>query len=411
MSLDLTNLSQQVRQMSTILAGYTSEMQAHISKLREVYQSQYGQEQYWKERVEDTRKTAPWQMLARPTEEPIDTVYELPKRPPTYTLVATDGSQVDKDRHSFATYFLVNIGCVYLRYGITPEARLFSIPTLAYRDEDLYITDPKNSTRRIAIEGAYLAAWRDIKELEVLYNLSQEYLSGGDFPSIMLLDGTLMRWAMAGFEPFAKTYFLEEYLQTLDKMHEQQYPLASYISRPRGTEVLNTILLMTGNNGNNGNNGEQAHEHEQADKEYPVAFAPSLPIKERLTDAHIFDGMLEEGQRGPMFASINRVNIDSYGKHCIHFFYMRVQREMARVEIPQWVADDSATVDLVHSLVYDQCVRGQGYPVALERAHEQAIVRGGDRRALQRMIEGSLIRSELAASTSQKLASKEVIKG
>jgi hypothetical protein len=58
-------------------------------------------------------------------------------------------------------------------------------------------------------------------------------------------------------------------------------------------------------------------------------------------------------------------------------------------------------------LIYDQCSKGQGYPVALARAHEQAIVRSADRRTFQRMVEGSLLRAELPATASLKRDSKE----
>jgi NAD+ kinase len=95
---------------------------------------------------------------------------------------------------------------------------------------------------------------------------------------------------------------------------------------------------------------------------------------------------------------MSRINIESYGPHLIHFFYMRVGREVARVELPRWVAEDRAAVDLVHTLIYDQCMKGQGYPVALARAHEQAIVRAADRRAFLSMVEGSLLRAARLAT-------------
>jgi hypothetical protein len=84
-----------------------------------------------------------------------------------------------------------------------------------------------------------------------------------------------------------------------------------------------------------------------------------------------------------------------------------VGRELARVEVPRWVAHDAEQVDLVHSLIYDQCVRGHGYPVALARAHEQAVVRSADRRTFQRIVEGSLLRADLPATSSRKRESKE----
>jgi hypothetical protein len=101
------------------------------------------------------------------------------------------------------------------------------------------------------------------------------------------------------------------------------------------------------------------------------------------------------------------VNVESYGPHLIHFFYLRVGREIARIEVPRWVAEDRALLDRTHTLIYDQCMRGQGYPVALARAHEQAIVRAADRRAFMTIVEGSLLRAELPAESSRKRESKE----
>jgi NurA domain-containing protein len=134
---------------------------------------------------------------------------------------------------------------------------------------------------------------------------------------------------------------------------------------------------------------------------------PSCYVCQGLTDAEILADLLAEGQRGPLFASMSRVNVESYGPHLIHFFYMRVGREVARVELPRWVAEEAGAVDLIHTLIYDQCMKGQGYPVALARAHEQAIVRAADRRAFLSIVEGSLLRAELPASDSRKRESKE----
>jgi hypothetical protein len=120
---------------------------------------------------------------------------------------------------------------------------------------------------------------------------------------------------------------------------------------------------------------------------------------------------LAEGQRGPLFVSLSRVNVESYGPHLVCFFYIRVGREVGRVEIPQWVAADAAQVDLVHALVYDQCARGQGYPVALARAHEQAVVKAADRRAFLSMVEGSLLRADVPGTSSRKRENKSFQRG
>jgi hypothetical protein len=213
-----------------------------------------------------------------------------------------------------------------------------------------------------------------------------------------------VRWTLAGAEKFVQERFLQPYLDYFERMRLRGIPVASYISRPRAPEVAGTIRLMLCPDVNiaEGRGAKCAECSDAAAGRMPSCF-----ICQGLTDADILADMLGEGQRGPLFASMSRINIECYGPHLIHFFYMRVGREVARVEIPLWVAEDAAAVDLIHTLIYDQCMKGQGYPVVLARAHEQAIVRAADRRAFLTMVEGSLLRAELPATDSRKRESKE----
>jgi len=80
--------------------------------------------------------------------------------------------------------------------------------------------------------------------------------------------------------------------------------------------------------------------------------------------------------------------------------------EIGRVEVPKWVAKNETLLSLTHSLVWDQCQRGQGYPVAISESHEQAVVSAGDRRVFRRLLTDSLERQGLSAAISQKDRSK-----
>ena len=90
----------------------------------------------------------------------------------------------------------------------------------------------------------------------------------------------------------------------------------------------------------------------------------------------------------------------------MHFFYVKLDEEIARVEIPQWVADDNELVDLLHCLVLDQCRRGHGYPVALMEAHEKAVVTAADRERFRQLVELSLAEEGLGVTGSGKRKSK-----
>jgi hypothetical protein len=424
MGLDLTALSRQVRTMSGSLATEASDKQQRLALALGRYLEESGAHATWAQAADLSYDNAAW-LLARPV-EPLNAVFDLPQRPADYALVATDGSQIDVERHGMVACYVINIGRVFLRYGAQPAAKLSSRPALYYRDEDLYLSD---GVRRIPIEGNYLSARRDVEEGVALAELADEFLSASNanpheytqetfdtirvhsrafadhnIPAIALQDGTLVRWTLAGAEKFVQEHFLRPYLAYLDAMRSRGVPVASYISRPRAPEVAGTIRLMLCPDVNV---AEGRGAKCSACSDAAAGRVPSCMVCQGLTDAEILADMLDEGQRGPLFVSMSRINVESYGPHLIHFFYLRVGREVARVEVPRWVAEDRGAVDLIHTLIYDQCIKGQGYPVALSRAHEQAIVRAADRRAFLGIVEGSLLRAELPASDSRKRESKE----
>jgi hypothetical protein len=400
MGRDLSALSHQVRAMSGSLATEASDTQQRTTLALGRYLEESADYALWAQVADLSRDTAAW-LLARPI-EPLNATYDLPPRPDEYALVATDGSQIDVERHGMAACYVINIGRVFLRYGARPAAKLSSRPSLYFRDEDLYLSD---GVRRIPIEGNYLSAFRDVAEGVALAALAEEFLlMRGNTPALALQDGTLVRWTLAGAEKFVQDRFLTPYLNYLDAMRGLGIPVASYISRPRAPEVAGTIRLMFCPDVNM---AESRGAKCNVCSDVAAGRQPSCSICQGLTDADILADMLADGQRGPLFVSMSRINVEAYGPHLIHFFYMRVGREIARVEIPRWVAEDRAMVNLTHTLIYDQCMKGQGYPVALARAHEQAIVRAADRRAFLGIVEGSLMRAELPASDSRKRESKE----
>lgn len=399
MGLDLAAVSKQVRAMSGSLAfDVGAKRQQMLLALGRMLEESAAHE-HWAKAVDLSRDSMAW-LTARPT-EPLNSIYDLPPCPTDYALVATDGSQIDVERHSAAICYLINIGRVFLRYGSQPQARLHAAPQLYYREDDLYITD---GIRRIPIEGNYLSAKRDLEEGVALVELADTYLADRQVPSIALQDGTLVRWTLANADRFVQDHFLQPYLDYLEAMRLRGIPVASYISRPRSPEVAGVIRLMFCPDVDL-DAGRPAVCNSCSDN----AAGRELSCKacHNLADADLMIDTLDEGQRGPVYVSMSRINVERYGHHLIHFFYMRVGREITRVEVPQWVAADRASLDLVHALVYDQCARGQGYPVALARAHEQAIVRAADRRSFLSIVEGSLLRADLPANASRKRDSKE----
>jgi hypothetical protein len=127
----------------------------------------------------------------------------------------------------------------------------------------------------------------------------------------------------------------------------------------------------------------------------------------RLGDAELFD-FLEPGERSALFEMTGPYAERFGADHRAHFFYLQVGRELARVEVPAWVAQDPKALALLHTVICDQAERGAGYPVALARAHEQAVLSGYDRRVFQQLVVGALTRRGFDIALSEKQSSKNL---
>ena len=97
-----------------------------------------------------------------------------------------------------------------------------------------------------------------------------------------------------------------------------------------------------------------------------------------------------------------------YGRHRVYFFLLRAGSELARVEVPEWVALSPRLLALVHAVLVDQCAKGMGYPAALARADDRAVVSPNDRVVLDALMRQELARRGVRARPSAKLSRKQV---
>ncbi|MGC8714396.1 MAG: DNA double-strand break repair nuclease NurA, partial [Leptodesmis sp.] len=161
-------------------------------------------------------------------------------------------------------------------------------------------------------------------------------------------------------------------------------PLVGYLSASRSGESLNFLRLPacpyeTPDCGK--------HCSDQRDR---------LPcqVLEPLKDAKLWAMQLEPGQRSPFWRSSANI-LEQYGRHQIYFCYLHVGTEVARIEVPAWVMEDSKLLNLALSITLAQVQKGYGYPVSLAEAHNQAVVRGGDRARFFAFLEQEMIRAGL----------------
>jgi hypothetical protein len=182
----------------------------------------------------------------------------------------------------------------------------------------------------------------------------------------------------------------------LDILRDLKVPIAGYISASGSTDVINALRV-----------GLCPYQFANCDKCEWIATGkhPPCAVIEGVADIHLFERLLKPGERSPVFWSSSQILAD-YGDHQIGFFYIHAGLEIARVEIPKWVAQDQTMLELVHAVVYDQAQKGRGYPIALAEAHEQAVVRGAERELFYEMLEAALIRQGFKVSMTFKLMAK-----
>jgi len=330
----------------------------------------------------------------------LDQRYKPSSLPQEFMVIATDGSHIDVDRHRSTRCYLINIGTVVLGYGAQPQASLDSSPSLYFGDEDLVIAPDGAKGREQPIEGVLLGIKRSVDECHRLAELAAELPK--DSSSLALLDGSLILWGLAGkvYPEFVTEALLNKgflrYLEDMRKLNaDRRLALASYISFPRSTDVVNSLRVAI-----------CPHEIIDTDRLCKDCTSRECDKVAGVQDRELFSNTLAPGERSALFTSQSSIVQKNYGVHWVYFFYLRVDDEIARVEIPQWVAKDEDLLNLTHSLVLDQCRRGQGYPVALSEAHEQAVVTGADRETFWRLVESSLVDEHLPTPTSAKSQSK-----
>ena len=395
MSLDLNKLASQVEGMIAQLKAGSKERQEHLQNALSVLCSRDTDLENLKRKIAASKTT--W--LVAGLVEGLSQHYESSPPPPEFTVMATDGSNIDVDRHKSTRCYLINIGSVVLHYGIPPNATLDSLPHLYSGDADLVIAPAGARGREQPIEGVLLGIKRSVDECHRLVELAAELPLGSS--ALALIDGSLILWGLEAYPEFVTEALLAKgFIPCLDKMKElnqdRRLAVASYISFPRSTDVVNALRVAI-----------CPHEPANCDRYCPNRVRDCDTVA-GVQDRELFINLLAPGERSAVFASQSSVVEKHYEGHQIYFFYLRVDDEIARVEVPQWGATDESLLSLAHSLVLDQCQRGQGYPVALSEAHEQAVVTGADREYFWQLVESSLVDEKLPSLMSAKSRSKRI---
>lgn len=295
--------------------------------------------------------------------------------PELYRLLAIDGSQIYPDKHHGISCFLVNIGIVELAYGQEGKrVVLDSVPQLFMGDEE----------EGVGVSPDIVNCKR--QELEFSVGLERSLaFKNAETPFLFLFDGSLIFWHLDSKDQCIKNIFLPRYIDLLERMYQERIPMAGYISAPKSKELINLVRLKLHN--------FVIQEH-------------SPLLLEHVVDGALVRSFLKPFHRTIVFKNQSKVS-ESYSDHVKpHFFYLHVGNEVGRVEIPAWIAEDPAQVNLIAALILDQAHKGRGYPIGIAEAHEQAVVKGPDRDFFYHLIQKVGMDQKLHIAMSQKLIKK-----
>ncbi|WP_103021047.1 DNA double-strand break repair nuclease NurA [Salinibacter altiplanensis] len=387
--LDLRQLRDQLDTFTEFQTDRTSRRTAQRDRCEALLR--VGHEN-WKA-VREAVATAQPRRLVAQMREPPAAVHAPPERPSPITVVATDGSQIYPARHVEPPFFLLNVSQVAFQYGTTEDARLDAVPRLHFREE----VDDRFDARVETITTELVSALRDELELEHLLDAAVS-AQVQDRPLVALADGTLIRWMVRGMDHEAlEDELIARYTEHLEDIRDAGLALASYVSMPASTEVVNLLRFVGGD----------------LDPDPPVdasEVAPE-PKLDGVLDRHVLDAVLAPGERSAVFGSASHIQGEYPAGTDISFFYVKVPGpaggEIGRVEVPRWVAETSAFMDRVHATVLQECRKGDGYPLALSEAHERAVVRASEREAFFRLMERRLRTAGLGPVGSRKRRSKQ----
>lgn len=328
------------------------------------------------------------------TDESIDVAIELPQpHPPRVNIVAADGSQVFPDRHGIALYYLINVGSIVFRYGVTEAPNVATNAEVFSNDDDLYEGDGIISPEKVSSK-------RNLRELAELASLSA--VESETAPTVALLDnGLLPVFLDRTAEDTSPNTFIKNsltLLNALEKHHDAA--IAGVVDRPRASHVVSLLHLS------------QLDMDEIEEASLRISAGPFRHI----TDAALFR-FLRPGKRSAVFITESWPNREHYegAGQLIYFFYLNAGLEgndsILRIEVPEWVAAQKAKLDLVHAAVYEQCKVGKGFPYVLMRADELAVVTSVDRQGFEDMIASALIKKGIMPSISQKQFGKRLTRG
>ncbi len=329
-----------------------------------------------------------WPGALPAADAPLTARFTVDGDPPHGTVViGVDGSQVYPDPHAAVLYYLIQIGGLAFSYdGSRP--RPYSCEALHFKDEEVYdaqgypISNERVGMERLVQEMAYLAALTAI-----------EHRLAPAAPLLALTDGPLL-WPYVE-RSRSDSQAIEAYLDALTEIRQAGGLPVGYVARPGGRALVELLWAA-----------------QLAPEDVPGRLAEN-PLR-RLTDAALMAHFLAPGERSAWFTRPSATNHRHAGRgHAVWFCYVNVGAArapvIARVEAPEWGAQNADVITTLHAVLLHQSQVLNGYPYVLARAHEEALVTTADKAALDSEIQRHLFAQGILVRPSEKAQQKAIL--
>jgi hypothetical protein len=341
-------------------------------------------------KVETAKQSDPNIRCALPLNENLASSHPPPASVIQSTLIAADGSQINPDRHSAVQFGLVNVGAITMRMDSGESPKIFTNTELMYGDDLL--------PNGIPMSEGLVALKRDLAERSQLDELSKG-ISGS---VVTFTDGPVELWGAKGEDVTSYAECVEKYLGVLSRLQSRGVITAGYVDKPSANLVVRLLEIMSA-------------DQEQIKK--LKDFHPLRAVSDRWLYGERDNPLLPPGHRSAVFKIQSSSEKKYTGVLELHFFYLNVGSDghpwPVRVEIPRWVVDDKAKLDLLHGVLVQQCkmMGSRPYPYLLHRAHETAVVKNEEKLQIEQMLAVELLRNDEEVDQGSHKSSAKALRG
>ncbi len=325
--------------------------------------------------------------------EPINQQFPFGQEPERYALIATDGSQILPDRHKPFVFAYVQAGCAGLVYGerdhpLHEQLRRLKLSCLIEESE---LFDEITGELKPPTE---VVNQRDLMEVELMAQACRKACEANLQP-VLVADGSLVPFALLTSRNLAHDaeQLLKPFKAALSEMRACGAWVCGYIDRPNSNSIARACALA-------GLSPDAINKHNLSGRETAGIF-----------DRHLLERELAPARRTALFDPGWEVNASCYlGEHAMRACYVNFGEEgqpvIARIEAPQWCAG-AAEIGAMCAVLWRHSRLGNGYPLILKAAHDEAVVSKEDQRELEQAIEQALLASGTLARASFKQEAKD----